>query len=114
MLEKKTEEYNHAILQASTMQEKLELIWELEKTREKIEKSIKTKPYKSIIRRTWDIVKTGSFFKAAVKFADIALEWDDNRTLVGGLRHFSRLEKKALRTPDVYKKINRLFGDIKQ
>lgn len=104
---------NKEIMVAKTIREKLELVWELEKARETIKKGLFDKKYRSIIKRTWDIVKTGSFSKAAIKLADCALQWDEERILVGGLRHFTNLGKKALNAPDTYKHLNQLFGEIK-
>jgi hypothetical protein len=94
-----------------TLKERLDVIRSLESARELILKKA-GRPRQSIIRRTWDVVKGGSLFSIATKLADLLLEWDSERRLVGGIRHFVDLECLALDVRDEESHVRRLFGEI--
>lgn len=97
-----------------TLAEKLEAARRLEAVRETVLKKAVQQPAKRWFRRTWGILKTGSIFGALVELADLVLEWDDNRRLLGGLYHFVELERLALEIKDDHVNVERHFGEIQK
>jgi hypothetical protein len=95
------------------LRRKLKIVQSLDSARETILKGATSKGGKTIIQRSWDIVKKGSLWEMFTGLADLALEWDADRQLIGGVRHFVHLERLALDAKASAKDIQRIFGELR-
>ncbi len=96
----------------NSMREQLDAVAELERAREQILKNAVNRSAKSWLRRTWNIVKKGTAFGMFTSLADVLLDWDDERKLVSGVRHFIDMESLALNSTTDKTKLIHLFGEV--
>lgn len=111
-LRKSMSEVKAALNSDISVKEKIDIVRRIDSIRDEIIKKSINNPSKSLLLRVWDVVKKDSLYSAITSLADIIIDWDQERKLVGSVRHFVNMENIALSVKGQEGKLRKLFGEI--
>lgn len=111
-LRKMTNEYYKQLNESKNLKEKLLILDELEAKKNALSKKLSRVNKTTIVRRTWNIVKSGNPVKMLTNIADTALEWDEERSVYCKVSRYSDIYSVVVNDIKEYDKlIPKIFGD---